>query len=54
MFNFLFKAWKPKPPTTDQLRKAKKLGIKSAADMSRRSLEVLIEKAEQTRSTAKK
>ncbi len=54
MFNFLFKAWKPKPPTTEQLRKAKKLGIQSAAEMSRKSLAVLIERSEHERAAGKK
>jgi hypothetical protein len=54
MFQFLFNRWRAKPPTQDQLRKAKKLGIKSASQMSRQSLVVLIERAERERAAAKK
>lgn len=49
MFKFLFKRWKPKPPTEGQLRRAKKLGIKSAAEMSRKTLEAMIAEAERKR-----
>jgi aspartate/methionine/tyrosine aminotransferase len=54
MFNFLFKRWKPKPPTDGQLRRAKKLGIKSAAEMSRKTLDAMIADAERKRAAERK
>jgi hypothetical protein len=54
MFKFLFKRWKPKPPTAGQLQRAKKLGIKSAAEMSRKSLDAIIAEAERKRAGVNK
>jgi hypothetical protein len=47
----LGRLWKRKvqAPTQDQLRQAKKLGIKSAAEMSRTNLAVLISEAQRQR-----
>ena len=47
----LGRLWKKKvqAPTQEQLRQAKKLGIKSAAEMSRASLAALIAEAQRKR-----
>ncbi len=53
MLNFILRRKRAKPPTAEQIRKAKKLGIKSAAEMSTKSLAVLIAEAEKKKEKAK-
>jgi hypothetical protein len=52
----LGRLWKRKvqAPTQGQLRQAKGLGIKSASDMSRANLALLIAEAERNRAARKK